>query len=106
MHEHRLASPSSKSVTCRHMRRDILRRDGDHRGDILAGRFAPCEIVDDRNMVGAEIGEQMRNADFEQRIRQRCRGRARINRHDGYRFAGRDQRSIRRRALSRGWGRE
>ena len=55
MHEHRLASPRSKSGTCRHMRRDILMRDGDHRGDILAGRFATSleHIMQHRAAMGA-----------------------------------------------------
>ena len=64
MHQDALAAPGDQRVAGGHVRGGVLVRAAHHAGHRLAAFAAMRHLVDDRSMVGAEITEQVVDADL------------------------------------------
>ncbi len=74
MDEHRLAPPGRMRIAAGHVHRDHLVRAQDHFG-MLAALFVPARhLLDQRDMIGAEIGEDIVDAKIDQAFEEIMRG--------------------------------
>ena len=64
MDQHALAAPGDEGIARRHMGRGVLVRTAHHAGHGFAALLAMRHLVDDRRVIGAEIAEQIIDADF------------------------------------------
>ena len=75
MHQHGLAAPGRQRIATRHMHRDHFMRAQDHLGMLSALLVPACHFLDQRHMVGAEIGEDVIDAEIDQAFEEIMRGR-------------------------------
>ena len=68
VHQHGLAASGHRRVTHRHMRRCVLVRAEHHVRHLLAALVPVCQRLDRRRMVGAEVAEQVLDAEFVQAL--------------------------------------
>src|SRR4051794_21228567 len=66
MDEHRLSAPGRQRVAAGHVHRDDLVRAQDHLGMLAAFLIPACHFLDQGNVVGAEIGEDVVDAEIDQ----------------------------------------
>ena len=64
--QHALAAPGDEGVALRHVRRRILVRAVQDAGHRLAALLAMRHLLDDRGVIGAEIAEQIFDAELAQ----------------------------------------
>src|SRR5579871_4624026 len=75
MHEHGLRSPSGERVPGGHVHRHHFVRAQDHLGVFAAVAIPFRQRLDQRDMIGAEIGEDIFDAEIDQPLQEVMRGR-------------------------------
>ena len=74
MHEHRLAASGRQRIAAGHVHRDDLVRAQDHLGMLAAFTVPARHLLDQRDVVGAEIGEDVVDAEIDQAFEEIMRG--------------------------------
>ena len=64
MHQHALAAPGDQRIAGGHVRGGVLVRTAHHVRHHLAALAAMRHLLDDRRVIGAEITEQIFDADL------------------------------------------
>ena len=71
MHQHALAAPGHEGVARRHMGGGVLVRTGDDGRQRIAALSPVRDLLDDRRVIGAEIAEQVLDAELTQPSRKK-----------------------------------
>ena len=74
MHQHRLGASGRQRIAAGHVHRDDLVRAQDHFGMLAAFLVPARHLLDQRDMVGAEIGEDVVDAEIDQAFEEIMRG--------------------------------
>ena len=74
MHQHRLGASGRQRIAAGHVHRDHLMRAQDHFGMFAAFLVPARHLLDQRDMVGAEIGEDVFDAEIDQAFEEIMRG--------------------------------
>jgi hypothetical protein len=74
MHEHRLSLAGRQRIAAGHVNGDDLMRAEDHFGMLAAFAVPACDLLDQRDVVGAEIGEDIVDADVDETFEEIMRG--------------------------------
>jgi hypothetical protein len=74
MHQHGLAAPGCQRIAAGHMHRDHFVRTQDHLGMFSALLLPARHFLDQRYMIGAEIGKDVVDAEIDQAFEEIMRG--------------------------------